>query len=65
MDIGNIDRKGLTFTAISRVRTLADIHICPPFPFSHYIRMQGNAYVKGRQQEESMLARKYLQPTTI
>ena len=36
IDIGNTDRKGLTFTAISRVTSLSGLHISPPFSFSKY-----------------------------
>ena len=58
INIGNIDRQGLTFTTISRVTSLSGLHISPPFSFSRYSQMQGNR----RKQEESLLASKYLKP---
>ena len=62
IDIGKIDRQGLTFTAISRVTSLSGLHIYPPFSFSRYSRMQDNPYVQRRKQEESLLASNYLKP---
>ena len=56
IDIGNIERQGLTFTAISRVKSLSSLHISPTFSFSRYSRMQDNPYVQRRKQEESLLA---------
>ena len=64
IDIGNIDRQGLTFTAISRVTSLSGLHISPPFSLSRYSRMQGNQYVQRRKQEESLLASKSLKPNS-
>ena len=55
IDIRNIDRQGLTFTAISRVTSLSGLHISPAFSFSRYYRMQDNPYVQHRIQEESLL----------
>ena len=49
IDIGNIDRQGLTFTAISRVKSLSSLHISPTFYFSRYSRMQDNPYVQCRK----------------
>ena len=60
IDIGNIDKQGFTFTAISRVTSLSGLHISPAFSFSRYSRMQENPYVQRRKQEESLLASKYL-----
>ena len=60
IDIGNIDRQGLTFTAISRVTSLSGLRISPPFSFSRYSRMQDNPFVQRRKQEESLLASKSL-----
>ena len=62
IDIGKIDRQGLTFTAISRVTSLSSLRISPPFSFSRYSRMQGNRYVHCRKQEERLLASKSLKP---
>ena len=53
--IGNIDRQGLTFTAISRVTSLSGLRFSPPFSFSRYSRMQDNPYVQHRKQEEAYL----------
>ena len=36
IDIGNIDRQGLTFTAISRVASISGLRISPPFSFFRY-----------------------------
>ena len=59
--IGNIDKQGLTFTAISRVKYLLGLRISPSLSFSRYSRMQDNPYVQHRKQEESLLASKSLQ----
>ena len=61
IDIGNIDRQGLTFTAISRVTSLSDLRISPPLSFSRHSRMQDNPYVQHRKEEESLLSSKSLQ----
>ena len=45
IDIGNIDKQGLTFTTISRVKSLLGLHISPTFSFSRYSQMQNNPYV--------------------
>jgi len=55
IDIGNIDRQGLTFTTISRVMSLSCLRISPAFSFSRYSWMQDNPYVQHRIQEESLL----------
>ena len=60
IDIGNIDRQGLTFTALSRVKSLLGLRISPAFSFSRYSLMQDNPYVQRRKQEESLLASKSL-----
>ena len=49
IDIGNLDRKGLTFTTISRVKSLSGLHISPAFSFSRYSWMQDNPYVQRRK----------------
>ena len=64
IDIGNIDRQGITFTAISRVTSLSGLRISPPFSFSRYSRMQDNPYVQCRKKEEILLASKYLKPNS-
>jgi len=65
IDIGNRDRQGLTFTAISRVRSLNDLCISPSFSYSRYAHMQDNAYVTCRQQEEALLVSKSLHPNPL
>ena len=60
IDIGNTDRQGLTFTAISGVTSLLELRISPPFSFSRYSRMQDNPFGQRREQEESLLASKSL-----
>ena len=64
MDIGYIDRQGLTFTAISRVKSLSGIHISPSFSFSRYSRMQDNPHVQRRKNEESLIASNSLKPNS-
>ena len=49
IDIGNIDRQGLTFTAVSRVRSLNDLCISPAFSFSRYSQMKENPFVIRRK----------------
>ena len=61
IDIGNIDKQGLTFTTISRVKSLSGLHISPTFSFSKYSWMQDNPYVQHRKEEESLLSSKSLQ----
>lgn len=65
VDIGTKERQGLTFTAISRVCSLADIQINPAFPFSPIAQMHKNPYLKRRQQEESLLASKSMQENIL
>ena len=49
IDIGNIDKIGLTFTAISRVKSLSGLRISQTFSFSRYSRMQDNPHVQRRK----------------
>ncbi|XP_057817259.2 uncharacterized protein LOC131030442 [Cryptomeria japonica] len=55
IDIGNTDRQGLTFTAISRVRDLASLRIHPPFTFQRYSRIQKSPYAARRKEEEERM----------
>eukprot|EP01018_Ginkgo_biloba_P029278 Gb_13702 [translate_table: standard] len=55
VDIGNVERQGLTFTAISRVRDLNSLRITPPFSFEHYARMGDSPQVNIRKKEEQRL----------
>ena len=43
VDIGNKEHQGLTFTAISRVKSMDDLCIAPPFPFQRYSKMKDSA----------------------
>ena len=56
IDIGNIHRQGLTFTAISSVKYLSGLCISPSFSFSRYSRMKDNPFVQRKKQEESLIA---------
>ena len=40
IDIENREQQGLTFTAISRVKSLDGLRISPPFNFEHYVKMK-------------------------
>ena len=58
VDIGPKERQGLTFTAISRVRSLTDLRIHRAFPFSRISRIKENPYLQRMKQEESLLTSK-------
>ena len=62
IDIGNIDRQGLTFTVVSRVRQLTDLRIMPSFYFALYSRMKNNPFVQRRKQEETFIASRSIAP---
>ncbi|XP_057869620.2 uncharacterized protein LOC131076453 [Cryptomeria japonica] len=51
IDIGATERQGLTFTAISKVKTLDGLRIEPGFSFERYCKMQNNPYTIIRKQE--------------
>eukprot|EP01018_Ginkgo_biloba_P038592 Gb_30228 [translate_table: standard] len=55
VDIGNVERQGMVFTAISRVRDIKSLRISPPFTFERYARMSDSAYVTIRKKEEKRL----------
>ncbi|XP_057849653.2 uncharacterized protein LOC131060435 [Cryptomeria japonica] len=55
IDIGNIDRQGMTFTTISRVRDLTSLCIHPAFTFERYARMQQSPHVTRHKEEEAWL----------
>lgn len=40
IDIENREQQGLTFTTISRVKSLDGLRISPPFTFEHYAKMK-------------------------
>ncbi|XP_059072384.1 uncharacterized protein LOC131873572 [Cryptomeria japonica] len=56
IDIGKTKKQGLTFTTISRVKSLQDLRIDPPFTFERYSKLQSNAYTTIRKKEENRLA---------
>ena len=62
IDIGNIDRQGLTFTTVSRVRQLTDLCIMPSFSFARYSRMKDSPSVQRRKQEETFIASRSIAP---
>ncbi|XP_059076335.1 uncharacterized protein LOC131875721 [Cryptomeria japonica] len=61
IDIGATERQGLTFTPISRVKTLDCLRIEPRFSFERYCKMQNNPYTIIRKQEEARLQQRSLQ----
>ena len=64
IDIENVDKQGLRFTAISRVKSLSGLHISPSFSFSRYFRMQDNPHVQRKKKEESLIASNSLKPNS-
>ena len=55
IDIGTMERQGLTFTALSRVPSLKDLHISPSFSYDRYKCMQDNPPVNVRKNAETLL----------
>ena len=55
IDIGKTERQGLTFTSMSRVRTLNDLRIQPMFSYERYSKMQDNLQTISRKKEEARL----------
>ena len=55
IDISTMERQGLTFTALSRVPSLKDLHISPAFSYDHSKRMQDNPHVNVRKNAETLL----------
>ena len=55
IDIGTMERQGLTFTALSRVPSLTDLHISLAFSYDRYKRMQDNPHVNVRKNAETLL----------
>ena len=53
--IGRTERQGMTFTAMSRVKTLNNIHIQPTFTLERYVKMRNNPYTIKQKKEESRL----------
>ena len=52
IDIENIEQQGLTFTTISRVKSLDGLRISPPFTFERHAKKKNSAFVTVRKKEE-------------
>ena len=52
IDIGNKEKQGLTFTYISRVKSIYGLRMSPSFSFERYVKMKNSAYVTIRKKEE-------------
>jgi ATP-dependent DNA helicase PIF1 len=55
IDIGPTERTGLTFVAISRVKSLQGIRIMPPFTCDKYEKMKARKQVARRKEEQRKL----------
>lgn len=55
VDIGNKEQQGLTFTTISRMKSINGLRIASPFSFQCYAKMKDIAYVTIRKKEEERL----------
>ncbi|XP_057839898.2 uncharacterized protein LOC131049832 [Cryptomeria japonica] len=55
IDIGSTEKQGLTFTTISRVKSIDGIRIHPAFSFERYAKMQKSAFTIIRKKEETRL----------
>lgn len=55
INIGAIERQGLTFTAVSRVKSLEDLQIDQAFLYEQYAKMENNPYTVVRKKEEARL----------
>lgn len=69
IDIGKKERQGLTFTAVSKVKSIDGLRIHPPFSFERYCKMQNNVYIIAKKKEEARLQplsplQQTTQPTT-
>lgn len=49
------ERQGLTFTTLSRVKSIDGLHISLPFSFQHYEEIKDREYVTLRKKEEERL----------
>ena len=56
IDIGKTERQGLTFTAISRVKSIQGLRIEPAFSFECFCKMKKNPYNIIRKKEEARLS---------
>ena len=55
IDIGPRERTGLTFVAISRVKSLQSLRITPPFTYDRYEKMKNGIQLSKRKAEENRL----------
>ena len=55
INIGKQERQGLTFTLISRVKSLNGLRIKPPFTYDQYEKMEKGPGVASRKEEEERL----------
>ena len=55
IDIGNKEQQGLTFTAISRVKSIDGLCIVSPFSFHCYAKIKYSTYVIIKKKEEERL----------
>lgn len=55
MNIGAIERQGLTFIAVSRVKSLEDLWIDQAFSYEWYTKMENKPYTVIRKKEEAQL----------
>ena len=55
IDLGPRERIGLTFVAISHVKSLQCLRIMPPFTYDHYEKMKKGRQVAKRKDEEKRL----------
>ena len=52
IDNGSTERQGLTFTTLSRVKTLDGLCLQPTFSFERFVKMQRKPYIILRKNEE-------------
>ena len=55
IDIGKIERQGLTFTTLSRVKGLNGLHLQPTFTFERLRKMHNHSYTILHKNEEARL----------
>lgn len=55
IDIGPREREGLTFVAVSRVKSLEGLRIMPPFTYDRYEKMKSGKQLSKRKVEECRL----------
>ncbi|XP_057855871.2 uncharacterized protein LOC131876112 [Cryptomeria japonica] len=55
IDIGPRERTGLTFVAVSRVKSIEGLRIMPQFTYDHYKKMKNGKQLSKRKAEENRL----------